>query len=105
MPKRTARPNPPTNRLVVALAYDGLCTFEFGVAVEIFGLDRPEMGDDWYKFRVAAADAGPMRAMGGIRVSVDGSSSRRNAKLQRIGTGFATRANHEPRHPPSRTRS
>ncbi len=24
--------------LVVVLAYDGLCTFEFGVAVEIFGL-------------------------------------------------------------------
>ncbi|PAT22229.1 AraC family transcriptional regulator, partial [Klebsiella quasipneumoniae] len=29
---------------MVALAYDGLCTFEFGVAVEIFGLPRPEMG-------------------------------------------------------------
>ncbi|TAT61871.1 transcriptional regulator FtrA, partial [Enterobacter cloacae] len=26
--------------LVVVLAYDGLCTFEFGVAVEIFGLPR-----------------------------------------------------------------
>lgn len=26
---------------VVVLAYDGLCTFEFGVAVEIFGLPRP----------------------------------------------------------------
>lgn len=29
--------------LVIALAYDGLCTFEFGVAVEIFGLPRPEL--------------------------------------------------------------
>lgn len=27
---------------VVVLAYDGLCTFEFGVAVEIFGLPRPK---------------------------------------------------------------
>jgi AraC family transcriptional activator FtrA len=26
---------------VVVLAYDGLCTFEFGVAVEVFGLPRP----------------------------------------------------------------
>jgi AraC family transcriptional activator FtrA len=34
---------------VVALAYDGLCTFEFGVAVEIFGLPRPEMGERWYR--------------------------------------------------------
>ena len=57
MPKRVPRPKPPENRLVVALAYDGLCTFEFGVAVEIFGLERPEMGDNWYSFRVAAADA------------------------------------------------
>jgi AraC family transcriptional activator FtrA len=39
---------------VVVLAYDGLCTFEFGVAVEVFGLPRPEMGDDWYRFAVAA---------------------------------------------------
>jgi AraC family transcriptional activator FtrA len=82
MPKRAIRPKPPANRLVVALTYDGLCTFEFGVAVEIFGLDRPEMGDDWYTFRVAAADAGPMRAMGGIRVSVDGGLS----LLERAGT-------------------
>ena len=27
--------------LVAILAYDGLCTFEFGIAVEIFGLPRP----------------------------------------------------------------
>lgn len=57
---------------VVALAYDGLCTFEFGVAVEIFGLPRPEFGDDWYQFSVAAVDAGEMRATGGIRLMTDG---------------------------------
>lgn len=58
--------------LVVALAYDGLCTFEFGVAVEIFGLPRPEMGDGWYRFAVAAVDDGEMRALGGIRLMTDG---------------------------------
>jgi AraC family transcriptional regulator, transcriptional activator FtrA len=72
VPKRAARPRAPENRRVVALAYDGLCTFEFGVAVEIFGLDRPEMGDDWYSFRVAAIEPGPLRAAGGIRVTTDG---------------------------------
>ncbi len=62
-----------TNRLVVALAYDGLCTFEFGVAVEVFGLARPEMGEDWYRFAVAAIDEGEMRATGGVRfVAVGG---------------------------------
>ena len=72
MPKCVSRPSvrrPPDNRLVVALAYNALCTFEFGVAVEIFGLDRPEMGDDWYSFRVAGIEPGPLRAMGGITVA------------------------------------
>ena len=58
--------------LVVVLAYDGLCTFEFGVAVEIFGLPRPEMGDNWYRFAVAAVEAGALQATGGIRVVADG---------------------------------
>ncbi|KAA2237311.1 transcriptional regulator FtrA [Salinarimonas soli] len=68
MPPNTA----PPNRLVVALAYDGLCTFEFGVAVEVFGLARPEMGPDWYRFAVAAVEPGPFRALGGIQVTADG---------------------------------
>lgn len=73
---------PPDNRLVVVLAYDGLCTFEFGVAVEIFGLERPEMGDDWYSFRVAAVEPGPLTAMGGIRVAASGGP----ALIERAGT-------------------
>lgn len=63
---------PIANPLVVTLAYDGLCTFEFGVAVELFGLARPEMGPDWYRFAVAGLDEGPMRATGGVRVMADG---------------------------------
>ena len=62
----------PKNPLVVALAYDGLCTFEFGVAVEIFGLPRPELGENWYRFAVAGIESGELRAMGGIRLAVDG---------------------------------
>jgi AraC family transcriptional activator FtrA len=60
------------NRLVVALAYDRLCTFEFGIAVEVFGLPRPEMGSDWYRFAICAVDPGPLRATGGFHVSADG---------------------------------
>lgn len=56
----------------MALAYDGLCTFEFGVVVEVFGLPRPEMGEDWYRFAVCAVDPGPLRATGGVRVEADG---------------------------------
>jgi AraC family transcriptional activator FtrA len=78
MTRAAAKPSAPkpaarlTGPRVVVLAYDGLCTFEFGVAVEIFALPRPEMGRDWYRFAVAGVDRGPLRAAGGIRVSVDG---------------------------------
>jgi AraC family transcriptional activator FtrA len=71
MPNATTRPGP-ANRRVVALAYDGLCTFEFGVAVELFGLPRPEMGPDWYAFATAAIEPGPLRGLGGIQVVADG---------------------------------
>ena len=54
--------------LVVALAYDRLCTFEFGCTVELFALERPELGVDWYDFAVCAAEPGAIRAMGGITV-------------------------------------
>jgi AraC family transcriptional activator FtrA len=60
------------NPLVVAVAYDGLCTFEFGVVVEMFGLPRPEMGGDWYKFAVASIEMGELRATGGVRIIADG---------------------------------
>lgn len=61
----------PLGPLVVVLAYDGLCTFEFGVAYEVFGLPRPEMGDGWYRYAVSGAEPGPLRAAGGLRVTVD----------------------------------
>lgn len=54
--------------LVVALAYDRLCTFEFGCTVELFALERPELGVEWYDFAVCAVERGPIRAAGGITV-------------------------------------
>ncbi|MGD9917377.1 MAG: transcriptional regulator FtrA [Paenirhodobacter sp.] len=63
---------PIANARVVVLAYDGLCTFEFGIAAEIFGLPRPEMGPNWYRFATAAIEPGPLRAQGGLRVEGDG---------------------------------
>ena len=56
------------DHLVAALAYDGLCTFEFGCVVEMFSLARPELGIDWYRFAVCSAERGPLRAAGGIQV-------------------------------------
>lgn len=62
--------SPKESPLVCAIAYDGLCTFEFGIAVELFGLSRPEF-DDWYRFAVVKAEPGPIRAVGGITMDAE----------------------------------
>jgi AraC family transcriptional regulator, transcriptional activator FtrA len=54
---------------VVSLAYDKLCTFEFGCTVELFALPRPELSVPWYEFAVCAAERGPLRATGGLRLT------------------------------------
>src|SRR6516225_7807065 len=55
---------------VVALAYDRLCTFEFGCTVELFALPLPELSVPWYEFAVCTAERGPLRAAGGFEVRV-----------------------------------
>ncbi|MEL7044334.1 MAG: transcriptional regulator FtrA [Pseudomonadota bacterium] len=56
--------------LVCVLAYDGLCTFEFGIGTEVFALPRPEFRR-WYRFQTVAAEPGPLAAVGGISIRAD----------------------------------
>ncbi|HEY2781230.1 MAG TPA: transcriptional regulator FtrA [Steroidobacteraceae bacterium] len=56
------------NPLVVALVYDGLCAFEFSCAAEVFGLSRPELGPDWYRFETCAATGRSVKAQYGMRM-------------------------------------
>lgn len=70
------------NHLVVALAYDRLCTFEFGCTVELFALERPELGVRWYEFSVCAVESGPIRAAGGFTIHAPDSLD----LLERAGT-------------------
>jgi AraC family transcriptional activator FtrA len=70
------------NRRVVALVYDRLCTFEFGIVVEMFGLPRPELDVDWYRFDVCSLDPGPLEATGGVTVQPTAGLR----TLQRAGT-------------------
>ncbi len=56
--------------LVAAVAYDGLCTFEFGCVVELFSLERPELGVPWYRFKICATETGLLRAAGGFTFKV-----------------------------------
>lgn len=58
---------------VAILAYKGLCVFEFGIALEIFGLPRPEIEVLWYDCQIVAVDQGPMQTLGGIQISIDAS--------------------------------
>lgn len=57
-----------TNRTVAALLYDGLGTFEFAIAAEIFGLSRPEFGDDWYRFVSCSEGRRSVRANGHVSI-------------------------------------
>ena len=83
-------------RKVAVLAYDDLCTFEFGIVVEVFGLPRPELNVDWYDFQVCSLESGPLRAAGGIRVEV-----RRGLNaLRRAGTIVIPGWRHVHERPP-----
>lgn len=55
-------------RSVAALLYDGLGTFEFAIAAEVFGLSRPEFGNDWYSFISCSEGKRPVRANGHISI-------------------------------------
>src|SRR5262245_61258839 len=53
---------------VVAVAYDRMALFELAIAVEVFGLPRPELEIPWYDFSVCSIDRGLLRATGSVHV-------------------------------------
>lgn len=57
--------NPP---LVCILTYNNLCMFEFGIALEVFALPRPELSQ-WYDYKVIATKIGEINGMGGVSVN------------------------------------
>ncbi len=82
--------------LIAILAYDGLCTFEFGIAIEIFALPRPEFDFPWYRHCVVAVDPGPLRALGGFTVSADGGHEALREAHTIIVPGWRNRAERPP---------
>lgn len=62
--KRATKLNP---RKVVAVVYNQLCTFEYAVAVEVFGTGRKELPKP-YLFKTVSIDPVPIKAQGGIQV-------------------------------------
>lgn len=56
---------------VVALAYPGMTAFELSIALEIFGLDRPELNvDSWYTIEVCSATGFELSVVGGVTMQV-----------------------------------
>jgi len=53
--------------LVCILTYDNLCVFEFGIALEVFALPRPELSE-WYDYKVIATTDGEINGMGGVSI-------------------------------------
>jgi transcriptional regulator GlxA family with amidase domain len=67
--KRTAKTIGGRGRHTVAVALShGFSPFEFGVACEVFGIDRSDLGVPWYRFKVCAVDPPPIRADTGFTV-------------------------------------
>jgi len=58
--------------LVVALVYDQLCAFEYGIAAEVFGLARPELDRELYRFSSVALEKKSLRASGGLTFKASG---------------------------------
>ena len=57
----------PDPRNVVILIYDQLCTFEFGIATEIFARPRPEFSD-WYRCSIVTMDPNPIQTQEGLQI-------------------------------------
>jgi AraC family transcriptional regulator, transcriptional activator FtrA len=53
---------------VCALIYDQMPLFEFSIAAELFGLERPEMGPNWYRFTTASLETKPITTTAGLKI-------------------------------------
>lgn len=54
--------------LVCILTYNGLCMFEFGIALEVFALPRPEI-KNWYDTKIVASNHEIIRTIGGMTIT------------------------------------
>ncbi len=88
MTKSGVKPRLQNPHRVVALIYDGLCAFEFGIVAEIFGLSRPELGAALYDFQSVALEPGPLRLSGGLTVNASGSMAALSAAETLIIPGW-----------------
>lgn len=63
------RVNPAKRHTVAVVVTDGLSPFEFGVACDVFGIDRSELGVPWYRLLVCAPQPGPVSTSTGFTLT------------------------------------
>lgn len=59
------------NLKVGILVYEGLCFFEFGIAMEVFTLPRPEF-KHWYDYEIISTTGKEITTTAGIKIAVSG---------------------------------
>jgi AraC family transcriptional regulator, transcriptional activator FtrA len=55
-------------RMVAAVIDQGALTFDLAIPCEVFGLDRSDIVDPWYEFRLVAAGETPVRTQTGFTI-------------------------------------
>jgi AraC family transcriptional regulator, transcriptional activator FtrA len=63
------RVNPAKGQTVAIAVAPGVSTFELGIACEVFGIDRSELGVPWYRLRVCAEKPGAMATASGFTIN------------------------------------
>jgi len=58
-------------RTIAALIGDGVLTFDFACACEVFGYDRSDIVDPWYRFLIVSQDPPPIRTSTGFLMTTD----------------------------------
>ncbi len=61
----------PDTLLVAALMPDGFYGFEYQLVAEVFGLERPEMGSDWYRLITCSETTSVISRDGRLRLDAD----------------------------------
>jgi AraC family transcriptional regulator, transcriptional activator FtrA len=54
--------------VVAAVIDQGALTFDLAIPCEVFGLDRSDIVDPWYAFRLVAADGAPIKTQTGFSI-------------------------------------
>src|SRR3954470_22955574 len=83
-------------RTVAAVIDDGALTFDLSIPCEIFGLDRSDIADPWYEFKLVAAGETPVTTQTGFQLD----TPYRLGDLRGVGTVIVPGWS-DPDQPPS----